>query len=79
MNAFSASLSRAASQVSWWKGANATGPDLEEERAIRIDAEEMSDHMLRDIGIVDGRPIRGERRDFDDLDALFQIGPKRFL
>ena len=78
MNALSASLSRAASQVSWWMGANPTR-DIEEGRPAAIDTEELSDHMLRDIGIVDGRPVRGERQVIDDLDALYQSGPKRFL
>lgn len=50
-----------------------------ERRPVRIDAEEFSDHMLRDIGVIDGRPARGERAGEDDLGALLRDGPKRFL
>ncbi|MEK1886710.1 MAG: hypothetical protein AAAB35_03840 [Phyllobacterium sp.] len=50
-----------------------------ERRPVRIDAEEFSDHMLRDIGMIDGRPARGERPATDDLGSLFRDGPKRFV
>ena len=76
MNAFSASLSRAASQVSWWIGPK---QDVDERRPATIDTDELSEHMLRDIGIVDGRPTRGERSDTDDLAPSFEISPKRFV
>jgi hypothetical protein len=50
-----------------------------ERRPVRIDGEEFSDHMLRDIGMIDGRPARGERPAADDLGPLFRDAPKRFV
>lgn len=44
-----------------------------------MDTEDFSDHMLRDIGLYDGRAIRGQRTDHDDLSNLLRDHPKRFL
>jgi hypothetical protein len=80
MNTVSTPLSQAVSQVSWWSRiANPVKPDGEIEEQSYIDAEDFSDHMLRDIGLRDGRPMRGERPEPNDLNSLFRDYTKRFL
>jgi hypothetical protein len=80
MNPVSASLSNVSSHVSWWnKIANPWKHEKDESELVRIDTENFSDHMLRDIGIHDGRATRGEQTDRDDLSDLFRDHPKRFL
>ena len=80
MNPVSASLTHVSNHASWWSRiANPWKPDNEESQPVRIDTEDFSDHMLRDIGLFDGRNVRGERSDRDDLSDLLRNDPKRFL
>lgn len=61
----------------WIKGSGKQ--DIRREPAIRIDAEEFSDHMLRDIGFLDGRNSNGRRGKTDSLDGFLNDNPRRFL
>lgn len=80
MNPVSASLPHVSSHASWWSRiANPWKPDNGESQPDHIDTEDFSDHMLRDIGMLDGRTVRGERTDSDDLSDLLRDHPKRFL
>jgi hypothetical protein len=80
MNPVSASLSHVSGHVSWWSRiANPWKQEKDESELVRIDTEDFSDHMLRDIGIHDGRATRGQRTDHDDLSDLLRDHPKRFL
>ncbi len=72
--------SHTASHTSWW--GRLAKPDKDSgnaSRPVRIDVDEISDHMLRDIGMIDGRAARRERSEADDLGALYKDNPKRFV
>ncbi|ATU92999.1 hypothetical protein [Phyllobacterium zundukense] len=80
MNTVSTPLSKVVSHGSWWSRiANPAKPDNNNEQSSPIDAEDFSDHMLRDIGLHDGRPMRGERPEPNDLTELFKDYTKRSL
>ncbi len=80
MRPVSASISHTSSPASWWSRiANPWKPDNDESQSANIDTEDFSDHLLRDIGMLDGRTIRGERTDHEDLNDLLKDHPKRFL
>jgi hypothetical protein len=80
MSLVSTPLSQAASHASWWsKITNLAKPEGKEEEPSYIDAEDFSDHLLRDIGIFDGRALRGERQETNDLSVLFRDYQKRSL
>jgi len=80
MNPVLTALSNVTSHTSWWNRiANTWTSDNDESEVVHIDTEDFSDHMLRDIGIIDGRNVRGERTDRDDLSDLLRNDPKRFL
>jgi hypothetical protein len=80
MNTLSTPLSHVATHVSWWSRiANPANKEGEIEEQSYIDAEDFSDHMLRDIGLRDGRPMRGERPEPNDLNSLLRDYTKRFL
>lgn len=80
MNTVFSPVSRVASHVSLWgKSANPGQSDNKPGRTLHIDAEEFSDHMLRDIGLRDGRRSRGEQPEQNDLNALLREYTKRSL
>ena len=80
MNVVSSPVSPAASHVSWWsKFANPDKSDGKHGHPSNIDTDDFSDHMLRDIGIRDGRPTRGDQRDPNDWNSLFNDYTKRSL
>lgn len=80
MSPVPATVSMTASRASWWsKIANSANSNDDSEQPSRIDAEDLSDHMLRDIGMLDGRPMRGERQGQGDLNSLLDDYAKRSL
>ncbi len=80
MSTVSSPVSQAASHVSWWsKFANPGQSEGKRGQPSDIDTDDFSDHMLRDIGIRDGRATRGDARDQNDWNSLFDNSIKRSL
>jgi hypothetical protein len=54
----------------WSRIARIANPGRAKRAPERVNKEDLSDHMLRDLGMLDGRTVRGEhagRADFGDL------------
>jgi hypothetical protein len=80
MNTVSSPVSQAASHVTWWSRIAHQGKsEVRRETPPHIDTDEFSDHMLRDVGLRDGRPVRGERSHPDDLNSVLRDYTKRSL
>jgi hypothetical protein len=79
MNLLSTPAAKASIGKLVWNRIAQRKPKGRDERPAPIDADELSDHMLRDLGILDGRPGRGERPVTNDLNELLRDMPKRFL
>lgn len=80
MNTVSTPLSHVATHGSWWSRiANPVKPNGTQDKPSYIDTGDFSDHMLRDIGLHDGRPMRGDRQEPNDLNAVLNDYPARSL
>jgi hypothetical protein len=79
MNLLSTPVARVSTGALWWNWlVHQRKPNRKDERPAPIDAEELSNHILRDLGILDGRIARGERPGTDIRSELLRDTPKRF-
>ncbi|TXR50103.1 hypothetical protein [Phyllobacterium endophyticum] len=67
-----------AGRVTWWSRI-ARAANRGKRAPERVNKEDLSDHMLRDLGVLDGRTVRGEHTGRPDYGDLLNDYQKRSL